>query len=334
MGLNRRQIAVFVVIGTAHLCSGICIAIQAPFNPAEATAKGVSPSIFGLVFGIFQLTVLFVTGGSAILFGFLIYINDRSNFIAFSFLIRITEALGNAGYMTASFSIATQEFSDCLATMISVLEIFYGLGLAIGPTVGGGLYELGGFLTPFIVLGSTMLLSAFITWILLPNSEHIESESEYNVADLMKTPEILLSMFAALCASANVGFIDVTLEPHLHPFGLRPTYVGLLFFWTGASYAVFAPTWGRIADRGFHHRYIVLLGGISVIIAFIMIGPAPFIPAEPSIAFISISLVMQGLGFGALMIASFTGAQKDAVLLGFPNDLSTFGLVSGLWTSF
>ena len=277
---------------------------------------------------------LFVTGASCVLFGFLVYINDKSVFITFSFAIRIVEALGNAGYMTASFSIATQEFSDCLATMISILEMFYGSGIAIGPSVGGALYEVGGFVLPFVVLGSTLLIAGIVTVILLPQTDTPDLKSNFSVRHLIAKPEILLSMFAVVAASTNIGFLDVTLEPHLRQFGISPLYVGLMFFLTGIAYALSTPVWGRLADKGFHHRYMVITGGFLIIVAFLMIGPAPFIPIDASIPLIAVSLVIQGLGFGAEMISSFTGAQKDAVLLGFPNDLSTFGLVSGCWTSF
>jgi hypothetical protein len=32
-------------------------------------------------------------------------------------------------------------------------ETFFGIGMIMGPTVGGALYELGGFTLPFVSLG-------------------------------------------------------------------------------------------------------------------------------------------------------------------------------------
>ena len=36
---------------------------------------------------------------------------------------------------------------------ISLAESFFGAGTIFGPSLGGFLYELGGFLTPFLVSG-------------------------------------------------------------------------------------------------------------------------------------------------------------------------------------
>ena len=55
---------------------------------------------------------------------------------------RIIEACGNAGFLTGSFSMIAKEFPDNVATMFAILETFFGLGMIMGPTVGGALYEV------------------------------------------------------------------------------------------------------------------------------------------------------------------------------------------------
>ena len=75
--------------------------------------------------------------------------------------------MGNAAFLTASFAIIAKEFPDNVATtFVSInslfkpiyvnfkfkrsifffhqasLETFFGLGLIVGPTVGGALYEV------------------------------------------------------------------------------------------------------------------------------------------------------------------------------------------------
>ena len=46
-----------------------------------------------------------------------------------------------------------KEFPNNVATMFAILETFFGIGMIMGPTVGGALYELGGFTLPFVSLG-------------------------------------------------------------------------------------------------------------------------------------------------------------------------------------
>jgi len=44
-----------------------------------------------------------------------------------------------------------------------MVETAFGVGLIIGPTVGGLLYQPAGYLTPFAVLGSILVISALLT---------------------------------------------------------------------------------------------------------------------------------------------------------------------------
>ena len=37
--------------------------------------------------------------------------------------------------------------------MFAILETFFGLGMILGPFIGGLLYEIGGFILPFVILG-------------------------------------------------------------------------------------------------------------------------------------------------------------------------------------
>lgn len=51
-----------------------------------------------------------------------------------------------------------------------MLETCFGLGLILGPTVGGALYEWVGYSLPFISLGSFLLLGGVLTFCCLPSS--------------------------------------------------------------------------------------------------------------------------------------------------------------------
>jgi MFS family permease len=61
---------------------------------------------------------------------------DKTTFIALSFVCRSIEAIGNACFLTASFSIIAKEFPDKVSTMFACLETCFGVGLIVGPSVG------------------------------------------------------------------------------------------------------------------------------------------------------------------------------------------------------
>ncbi|CAG9864362.1 unnamed protein product [Phyllotreta striolata] len=354
---TRRQWLTLIVIGVADFCNAICVSLQAPFYPQIAESKNCTATEYGLVFGIFEFTVflispfygqhlhklgpklvfnagIYTTGICAILFGLLDKIQERTPFIVLSFTIRIVEALGNAAFLTASFAIIAQEFPNNVATTFACLETFFGLGLIFGPTVGGALFQVGGYTLPFAVMGSALFLSAVLTAFVLPKHE---SGKDRKVApsafQALKITGVLLCTLSIVATSMSIGFLQATLEPHLRTFDLPPVLLGLMFVLNGGTYALTAPAFGWCCDKTYAPKWVTVAGCLLIATGFTMVGPAPFLPVEKKMWMIMFGLVLHGLGMSAQLVASFTDALRTLVLHGFPNDLETFGLISGIWTS-
>ncbi|XP_014245481.1 MFS-type transporter SLC18B1-like [Cimex lectularius] len=355
---NRRQILTLITFGIADFCNAICVSLQAPFYPREAEKKGATATEYGLVFGIFELTVflisplygqhlnrigpkvlfnagIFTTGICAILFGFLDKIDGHVPFITLSLVIRTVEAMGNAAFLTASFAIIAKEFPNNVATTFASLETFFGLGLIVGPTVGGALYEVGGYTTPFVILGSMLFLSAVMTAFVLPDHADHEHTVKQNASltQVLRIPGVLLAAGSIVVTSMSIGFISATLEPHLRQFSLSAMVLGLMFVINGGTYAVTAPFWGWLCDKKIEPKTASLMGCILIMVGFLLIGPAPFISNQTNFTLTIIGLVAHGLGIAALLVSSFTDALRTSIAHGFENNLETYGLISGLWTS-
>lgn len=356
---TRRQVAILITFAIADFCSAVCVSLQAPFYPAEAERKGASATQYGFVFGVFELTVflaspfygrflssigpsflfsagIFTTGSTCILFGLLDKVFPTEAFIGLSFAIRIVEALGNAAFLTASFSLIAREFPSSVGATFAALETCFGIGLIVGPTLGGGLYEVGGYSLPFLSLGGLLVAAAFSTRFVLPPDDMAACASHHGSSQLIRALQVpLITAFvsAIIATSLSIGFLQATLEPHLRPLGLSPFQTGLMFIINGATYAIFAPLWGFLCDRFVLPRRIVGIGALMTVVAFLLMGPAPFIPMKMSLPLIIAALFCHGMGFGAELVGTFSGTQKEALRKGFPDNLDTYGLVSGIWTS-
>lgn len=355
---TKRQWLTLFVISIADFANAICVSLQAPFYPQEAEKKGASPTEYGLVFGIFELTVFIIspiygqrlnkigpkllfnsgiltTGTCAILFGLLDKIDGHYPFIILSFVIRIIEALGNAAFLTASFAIIAKEFPDNVATTFASLETFFGLGLIVGPTVGGVLYQIGGYTTPFAVLGSALFMAAVMTAFVLPvhDDSNQDSHKTGGFARVLKIPGVLVASASIIVTSMSIGFLQATMEPHLRQFNLSPVVLGLMFVINGGTYALTAPAWGWLCDKRLQPKVATLIGCLLVAVGFSLIGPAPFVPSKTTISLTVCGLVLHGLGMSAQLVASFSDALATSILHGFSNNLETYGLISGLWTS-
>ncbi len=115
--------------------------------------------------------------------------------------------------------------------MFASLETFFGIGLIVGPSVGGALYQAGGYTLPFAALGALLICAAVMTHFVLPSKydekvSDTEEGQRKGMLDALKIPAIALAAYSILCASITIGFIQATLEPHLRQFGLSPVMMG------------------------------------------------------------------------------------------------------------
>lgn len=356
-------IITFVVV---NFCNAMCVSMQAPFYPREAVSKGLQVWHFGLVFGAFEITVFIVSpiiganlnrfgvkrtlnigigavGLILIGYGCLGLIQDGKIFLGMSFVMRIFEACGNSMFLTGSFSAIAREFPDKVASMFAMIELFFGVGEIVGPVVGGALYEVGGFTLPFAVMGSILFLSSIFIYFVLPDTPRPVIEVDENcvkpsMKNALTKPAILIALFKVGSAAASLGFLQTTLEPHLHDIKppLSSFQVGALFMVVGGTYGLSLPLWGYLCDSKLTKnspKFVEVIGAIFITTGFLVLGPFKYLPLKKTLVTIIVGMTIHGFGLGASVVGGFSDAHKSAIKAGFPDTIDTYGLVSGLWTS-
>ncbi|XP_075235922.1 MFS-type transporter SLC18B1-like isoform X2 [Lycorma delicatula] len=355
---TKRQWLTLFAIGSVHFSSAICISLQAPFYPQEAESKNATATEYGLVFGSFEFVAflsspllgkhidsvgaklmlnigMVIASLSAILFGMLDYINDHNTFISLSFLLRMSESLGSTAALVAAFSITAAVFPDSVATTFATLEVFYGVGYIVGPTLGGLFFSIGGYKLPFVINGSAMLLLCFVVYLCLPHIDRADSlhKKEASIFNILRVPAVLLNSVSCVATSISMGYYAATLEPHLRQFGLSPIAMGMMFIISGGTYALIAPIVGRLCDRWIYPKRVIAVGCLLITTSYIIVGPAPFLPIPTTLPLCIIGLVVHGFGLASMMVPTFIDSICSAVDAGFDDDISTYGLLSGLWSS-
>ena len=97
----------------------------------------------------------------------------------------------------------------------------------------------------------------------------------------------------------------------------------------GLFYTTLTPITGILLDRGLHQLLLLLVGTSSNIVAYLLLGPAPFLPLHPSLAATVMGLLLQGLG---LSITAITCLNLMMVTTG-ANSESGEGIVTSLWVT-
>ncbi|XP_040074851.3 MFS-type transporter SLC18B1 [Ixodes scapularis] len=146
---------------------------------------------------------------------------------------------------------------------------------------------------------------------------------------LLRDSLFILNTFSVMLSWVIMGFNEPTLGPYLEQFGLSNTEVGVCFMVQYASYAVGSLISGMFCQfqmEIFFNFASLLLTALS----FMIIGPVPFLPCQPSLWMLYVSLVLMGNGMAALFVCSYCQALRRATELGYPDNLRTSGFVSSV----
>ncbi|XP_037602676.1 MFS-type transporter SLC18B1 isoform X2 [Sebastes umbrosus] len=355
--MTRQQTLTLISMASVNFSSMICYSILGPFFPNEAVKKGASQTVIGLIFGCyavcnligslimgkyivqigakFMLVMgLFVSSGCTIMFGLLNRVPAGPPFIILCFVVRSIDALGFAGAMTSSFALTAKIFPNNVATVLGSLEIFTGLGLILGPPVGGWFYQSFGYEVPFMLLGCFLLIMVPFNIYILPNIESDPSKDSF--FRLLSKVKIVLICYVIFTLSSGLGFLDATLSLFaMERFGLTSGYVGLIMLGLSLPYCLASPLMGYITDKYPSIRpWFMVIGGTATAIAFCMLGPVPFLHIPSHLWLLILMLGVIGFSLGMTAIPTFPEIITCAYEQGFEEGLSTLGMVSGLFGAF
>ncbi|XP_040062574.2 uncharacterized protein LOC120837355 [Ixodes scapularis] len=150
---------------------------------------------------------------------------------------------------------------------------------------------------------------------------------------LLVDPLFMIDIVSIMLSWIIMGFNEPTMEPHLAEFNINSAQIGVIFMVQYASYTV-----GSVCSAVFCSLKMEagfgLTGHLLAILAYILLGPAPFIPYEPTLWMAYIAQVFIGIGTAAQFACHYCHAIKVAIDRGYPDTARTVGFVSGVVFSF
>ncbi|XP_042202248.1 MFS-type transporter SLC18B1-like [Callorhinchus milii] len=319
----------------------------------QAAKKGASETVVGLIFGVFSLVQLLfslllgkymvkigvkftflsgllASGTCTILFGLLDEAPSGRIFIALCFLLHGVDAVGCAASMTASFTILMSMFPHNISTTIGFLELLAGLGLVMGPPLGGFLYEAWGYRMTLIIVGVFMLLTIPVILAALPPQVLVGSSGSF--IRLLSLPSVIVVALLICCVDSSMGFFDPNISLFLfEQFNLSSGKIGLVFMSLCISYSVSCPVVGYVSDRRPQWMRCMMLAGAFVSgICFCLLGPVPILHIHTQLWLVVVVLAVLGVSIATAIVPTFSEILLMATNNGFEVGLGTLGLVSGI----
>ena len=184
-----------------NICLGFTFSMLNPFFPQEASSRGATASEYSPVVGIPSAAMLIsspllgrfmrqvgtirvlkigiiLVCLDVILFGFINFVDSPSGFLSLAYLLRVPLGVGSAAMWISTLSLLLSYYPDKSAGVYSLVDATWGLGCMTGPVIGGFLYNMGGFLLPFIVVGHLIAVSGIIAIIINQKCFVEEAESQ------------------------------------------------------------------------------------------------------------------------------------------------------------
>ncbi|XP_023343269.1 MFS-type transporter SLC18B1 isoform X2 [Eurytemora carolleeae] len=359
--MRARNILNLTLISGCLLLAGVSLSLMSPFYPTEALTKGVTVTQSGFVIGsVFISTILFtpicgkyiellgarnfllvgsfIVAIGNIAFGFLSEINNSKVFFWSSILIRVIIAIGESAMTPACYALASQQLGERhQGKAISLAEACFGVGTMFGPSIGGFLYQIGGFSLPFWIAGGVLFLINMSAIICLEDKSdmytRLEEEEGITWKQVLCAPGVGVSLFGLAFAGSAWSWYSATLEPFLDSaYGLDPAQTGLVFTAFGATYTLFTPMFGFLADKGMNGISALILGNSIIGVGLLFLGPIPpFFGISGNLWLSVLSIGVQGLGSAATYLGSLLIMMKGVKDAGLPDTEQVKTMVSSLW---
>lgn len=311
---NTRTLAAFFMF---IFSSGAFMSIITPFLPLELARCGADSALVGLVFSAYPLSNLlavpvstrlcsalgrpraFILGASiealfGIAFGYAHALVPAAALKWLYLCIRFVQGLGSSIAYTALIGWVSETFRDRLATLLGFQEAVGGIGLILGPSLGGLLYGLGGVPLPLVTF-SVIVLVSLPPLFLAMSSERVESDLMAGDADSTSSdPEISVSDLVnvstanstsvTLIAAIGFGFVAPVAAPHFQQVlspKITPAEVGLLLAIPALLYAVLSPASGMLSETWFGYKGTMASGITCLLLGFLLFGPLRLFGLEP-----------------------------------------------------
>lgn len=326
----------------------LAYSIAVPVLPDISQRFGASPTIVGVLFASFGLTVMLTsvpmgafsdrTGRKQPMVGGLIALAAASLLFAFApglswlFAARLTQGVADAITWVVGFAVIADLYAAEERGRIMGLAMSGSTaGFLIGPTIGGWLYQTGGPRLPYLVVAALALfVAAGFAVVRLPSVRAYREPIPLRA--IVSVPAVTVCAIAIAVGGGTVAMLEPVLALHFaSQLGLGPARIGLVFGAGAVVAAILHPVFGRVADRvGGRRLTLAGLGAIGAtlpLLAFI----SSFQTAVALYAFSVIAISMMiapSLAFMAEAVA-LTGDQSFGVAYGLYNFAWALGLLIG-----
>jgi DHA1 family solute carrier family 18 vesicular amine transporter 1/2 len=272
---HSRSIAVALVT-CATFTDIIAYSIAVPVLPDLSRRLGATPTMIGLLFGSFGVTLLAVSvpmgavsdrvGRRLPLVAGMIALAAASALFAVSrslpwlFAARMVQGAADGVTWVVGFALIADLYGpEERGRVMGYVMSGTSVALAIGPSIGGWLYAMGGMALPFVVLAIASLLCA-VGFAAIRMAPMIAKPAAPSAWSVIQTPAVAVGAAYVVVMGATLAMLEPVLPLFFsRNLGISPPQIGLLFGAAAAALIVMPIVYGPLIGR-WGSRRLVRLG--------------------------------------------------------------------------
>ena len=345
---KNALIVVFIAIFTDMLIYGMIV----PFMSKYASSLNASQTEIGFLFSSYSISLLIATPFCGILsdrigrrrpmlFGLLglaiaTLLFAFANNLWLLFTARILQGFAAAITWSAGLALLADLYSSEERGKAMGMAIGgQTLGILIGPSLGGWLFQLGGYMLPFIFATGLALIDGLLRLILLPNDgKYLSSknENELSTFGVLRNHQLLFIIGIIIIGAAAPSALEPTLPLHLQrTLNVTPGIIGSMWGITMLAGGLTFPIIGSMSSR-IGHTKVSIIGLTMLTVALPLVSYPNTIWLEIcTLAFLGVSM---GMVLAPCMpkladISEKSGINSYGIILGTYNMAYSVGMMIG-----
>jgi MFS transporter, DHA1 family, solute carrier family 18 (vesicular amine transporter), member 1/2 len=347
MSLRDSRSAAVALVTCATFTDVVAYSIAVPVLPDLSQRLGATPTMIGLLFGSFGLTLLavsvpmgavsdrvgrrlpLVAGMIALALASMLFAVSRS--LPWLFAARLVQGAADGVTWVVGFALVADRYgAGDRGRVMGYVMSGTSVALLLGPSLGGWLYAMGGIELPFVFVAAMSLVCA--AGFLVIRSAPMAAKDAPSAWSVIRSPAV------AECAAyvVVIGATLAMLEPVLPLFfnrrlGLSAPQIGMLFGAAAGAWIVMPIVYGPLAGK-WGSRRLVRLGLVLMALWLPMFGLAVGVKSALALMLIEWMLVPLAVTPSLPYMADVTtigGADAYGVGYGLYNTAWAIGLLIG-----
>jgi multidrug resistance protein len=345
---HSRALAV-VLVTFATFTDLVAYSICVPVLPDLAQRLGASPTMIGLLFGSFGVTLLAVSvpigavsdtvGRKPLLIGGSIVLAAATALFAVStslpllFAARLLQGAADGVMWVVGFALIADLYGpEDRGRVMGYVMSGTSFGIMIGPTIGGWLYDVGGIQLPFVFVTMLAVASAAGFAVIRPERRSASARQSLSIWSVLGVRDVARCALFVVVGATTIAMFEPVLSLF---FGmdlqLSPAQVGLVFGAAAVASTALPFVYGPLTAR-WGGRRLTVIGLVLTALWMPMLGLASGFQSAlwlMLVQWMAVALIITPSLAYMAEVTSFAGADAYGIGYGVYNTAWALGLLAG-----